>query len=364
MRQVDLDYFVIAALLLCSLYVALTGLIMDLFGVPQFFLHNYAGYAAAGLAGLHLAFNWRRITAYIKHTLWERSSRRMVASQKTKPSLNRRWFLTSTLAAAGGFLVGSVISRQRLATRTNSLTDVGQFYHQWSKPGFVLGSLLSWGQQPARYKNYPDAPKVTLPEPPRDQGLSWEEIIAQRRSRRDYTNESLSLEELSRLLYAASGITEPNREFRAAPSAGALYPIETYVVVHNVTELEPGLYHYTVADHAVEQLQTGDLRGPLVVAGIGQEMLGQAAVCFILTGLFQRTRWKYHERSYRYVLLEAGHIGQNLYLAATSMKLGACAVGAFLDDNLNDLLGLDGQEEAALYLIAVGKLERDDVGTP
>jgi SagB-type dehydrogenase family enzyme len=93
-----------------------------------------------------------------------------------------------------------------------------------------------------------------------------------------------------------------------------------------------------------------------MVAGIGQEMLGQAAVCFVLTGLFQRTRWKYHERSYRYVLLEAGHIGQNLYLAATSMALGACAVGAFLDDTLNALLGLDSEEEAALYLITVGKL--------
>ena len=85
-------------------------------------------------------------------------------------------------------------------------------------------------------------------------------------------------------------------------------------------------------------------------------MLAQAAVCFVLTAIFQRTRWRYRERAYRYVLLEAGHLGQNLYLAASSIGLGACAVGAFLDDKLNDLLGLDGEQEAVLYIIAVGKV--------
>ena len=361
MRQVDIDYVVIAALFLCSLYVALTGLVMDFFGVPRFFLHSYAGYAATGLAGLHLVFNWGRIAAYMTHKVRGCSTRGMAAPRKNRPSLNRRWFLTSALVAAGGVLVGSVVSRQRIATRSDEPADVGRFYHQRSKPGYALGSLLSWGQQPARYKSYPDVPKVTLPGPTIDQGLRWEDIVAKRRSHRDYSAESLSLEELSSLLHAASGITDPGKEFRAAPSAGALYPIEIYAVVHNVTKLEPGLYHYAVANHAVEQLQAGDFRVPLVVAGIGQEMLGQAAVCFILAGLFQRTRWKYHERSYRYVLLEAGHIGQNLYLAATSMELGACAVGAFLDDNLNDLLGLDGEDEAALYIIAVGKLAKTEL---
>jgi SagB-type dehydrogenase family enzyme len=84
--------------------------------------------------------------------------------------------------------------------------------------------------------------------------------------------------------------------------------------------------------------------------------LGQASVCFILSAIFQRTRWKYHERTYRYVLMEAGHLGQNLYLAATSLGLSACAIGAFFDDALNDMLGLDGQEEAALYLVTVGQV--------
>jgi SagB-type dehydrogenase family enzyme len=123
-----------------------------------------------------------------------------------------------------------------------------------------------------------------------------------------------------------------------------------------VAGLETGLYHYAVLEHALERLRTDDLRTELVVAGVGQEMLGQAQVVFVLSAIFQRTRWRYRERAYRYILLEAGHIGQNLYLAATSMGLGACAVGAFLDDNLNNLLGLDGEEESALYLIPVGKV--------
>jgi SagB-type dehydrogenase family enzyme len=91
-------------------------------------------------------------------------------------------------------------------------------------------------------------------------------------------------------------------------------------------------------------------------AGLGQSLLERAGVCFILSAIFQRARWKYRERTYRYALLEAGHIGQNLYLAATSMGLGVCAIGAFLDDDLNELLGLDGEEEAAVYIIAVGRV--------
>jgi SagB-type dehydrogenase family enzyme len=231
-------------------------------------------------------------------------------------------------------------------------------YHHWSKPGYAgaVGMLFSWGGPPSRYKTYDRAERVALPAPQDDGGLSLAEAIEQRRSRREFAVQPLSLAELSFLLHAASGLTDLGREFRAAPSAGALYPLETYVVVHDVTGLSPGLYHYAVAQHALEQVRAGDLQTALVVAGIGQEMLGQAQVCIVLSAIFQRTRWKYRERSYRYILLEAGHIGQNLYLAATSLGLGACAVGAFLDDKLNDLLGVDGETEAALYLITVGKL--------
>jgi SagB-type dehydrogenase family enzyme len=179
--------------------------------------------------------------------------------------------------------------------------------------------------------------------------------VEARRSVRDYADAPLTLEELSRLLYAAQGVTEPRFGFRAAPSAGALYPMELYVVVHRVAGLDRGIYHYAVQEHRLELVRSGDFRAEIVAAGIGQDFLGTAGVCLVLTAVFQRTRWRYRERTYRYILLEAGHIGQNIYLAATSMGMGACAVGAFLDDAVNELLGVDGEEEAALYILSVGK---------
>jgi SagB-type dehydrogenase family enzyme len=182
-----------------------------------------------------------------------------------------------------------------------------------------------------------------------------EEALEARRSVRDYDDQPLSVTTLSRLLHAAQGITEERRAFRAAPSAGALYPIEIYPVVHSVAGLASGIYHYAARAHALECLQRGDFGNQVMQAGLYQGFLGQAGVCFLLSAVFQRSRWKYHERAYRYVMLEAGHIGQNLYLAATSMGLGACAVGAFYDDQLNGMLQLNTQEEAVLYLISVGR---------
>jgi len=366
MRQVDMDYVVIAALFMSGLYVAITGLVMELWGFHQFFLHNYAGYITALLAGLHLALNWERVSAYLRWKLRFRPGRKRPTQLFRQPRSGRRGFLLAALAASGGFVLGWLLPGLRLrpATVPEGIAanyppgDIGQFYHQSSKPGYwpVLRAMLDWGGQPARYKTYADAKQVALPAPDGYRGLSLEEAIEQRRSRREYTAAPLSIDELSRLLHASGGITDPSRGLRAAPSAGALYPIETYAVVHNVTGLEPGLYHYAVADHALELLRAESLRSDILAAGIGQEMLAQAAVCFVLTAIFQRTRWRYRERAYRYVLLEAGHLGQNLYLAASSIGLGACAVGAFLDDKLNDLLGLDGEQEAVLYIIAVGKV--------
>jgi SagB-type dehydrogenase family enzyme len=364
MIRKDLDYVVIAAMLLSGLYMATTGLVMDFFGLHQFAFHNYVGYAWAALAGLHLALNWRRVMAYLRRRFALPPGRESPATGERALSLGRRGFLVSTLAAVGGFALGRLIPAGRVTELTDRVAttyvegDVGRLYHQWSKPGYslALGAMLNWGGQPERYKTYASAERIALPDPHDYRGLSLEETIETRRSIRDYATGSLPLDELSRLLHAAQGITDQRRGFRAAPSAGALYPIETYAVVHDVSGLEPGLYHYAIANHTLERLRAGNLRTEIMVAGIGQEMLGQAQVCFVLSAIFQRTRWKYRERTYRYVLLEAGHIGQNLYLAATSMGLGTCAVGAFLDDEVNNLLGVDGKEEAALYLISVGRV--------
>jgi SagB-type dehydrogenase family enzyme len=252
-------------------------------------------------------------------------------------------------------------------------------YHEWSKPKLLslLAAVSDWGRQPPQYKEYPSAQRISLPPPGEFLGLSTEEAIQRRRSRRNYSAQAMTLEELSTLLYHTGGITGESwgHKLRSAPSAGALYPIEAYLLIHRVEGLEPGLYHYAVLEHALrveglepglyhyavlehalELLHAGDLRGEIVKHGLMQEFLGQANLVIVFTAIFQRLRWKYQERSYRYALIEAGHLGQNLYLAGTSMGLGACAVGAFLDEDLNALLGVDGQEEAAIYMLAAGKL--------
>jgi SagB-type dehydrogenase family enzyme len=366
MRRRDLNYAVIALMLLSGLYVTLSGVVTDLFGLHQFALHRYAGYACAGLVALHLAFNGGRVVAYLRRRLGRagRRERPAPAPAARAPLVGRRGFLVSALAAAGGFFVGRLLPGRRPvelpdeAAGVGDVGDVGALYHEWSKPSGsgALGAMLDWGGRPARSKIYAGAERVALPDPHGDQGLSLAEAIEARRSIRSYAAGPLSLEELSRLLHAAQGITDERRGFRAAPSAGALYPIELYAVVHDVAGLKLGIYHYAVEEHGLELVQAGDFRSAVTRAGLGQSFLGQAGACFVLSAIFQRTRWRYRERTYRYVMLEAGHVGQNLYLAATGMGLGACAVGAFFDAEFNDLLGLDGTEEAVLYVLSVGRV--------
>jgi SagB-type dehydrogenase family enzyme len=218
--------------------------------------------------------------------------------------------------------------------------------------------VASWGQQPSLYKTYPGARRIALPPADNRPGIAVEAAIAQRRSTRAYAAAPLSLPELSRLLLLSAGINGERygNRLRAAPSSGALYPIEVYCVVHNVAGLEPGVYHYGVSGHDLALLHSGDYRTEVVRQGIAQEFLGQAAVVLFLTVIFQRMRWKYQDRTYRYGLIEAGHIGQNVYLSATSMGLGACSVGAFMDDAINAMLGVDGHEEAAIYMLSVGNI--------
>lgn len=369
----DFDYGVSLALLLAATVAVASGLAADALDINEFWPHRYASYLTAGLAGLHVYLHWSRLTGWLRRKLAPAGKAEPEPVPPTRPTLprtgttgerasppglGRRGFLLSAATAVGGFIVGRVTAPPAPAILEYG-SDVGQVYHEWSKPTVLklLGTVADWGRQPEQYKEYAWAEKVALPPPGEFRGLPVEEAIGRRRSIRDYSGQPLSVEELSRLLFCASGITEDRwgLKLRAAPSAGALYPIELYPVVHNVSDLAPGLYHYSVLDHSLELLRKGDFRATVAQAGLAQEFLGQANVVLVLSAIFQRTRWKYRERTYRYVMLEAGHIGQNVYLAATSMGLGACAVGAFFDDDLNRLLGLDGRHEAVIYLLAVGK---------
>jgi SagB-type dehydrogenase family enzyme len=271
--------------------------------------------------------------------------------------VSRRGFLALAAGSAGGVLVGQ---RMGGARHIAGGSDLGLLYHQWSKPGAMglFGAVSDWGRRPPLYKTYEGARRVELPGPRFDGGLSTEEAIKRRRSTREYSGEPMTLAELSRVLYMVDGISRERwgYKLRTAPSSGALYPVEIYPVIHNVSGLAPGVYHYGFREHALERLRAGDMRDEVVRQGLGQKFLGRSNAVLFLTLIFQRMRFKYRDRTYRYGLLEAGHLGQNLYLAATSMGLGACAVGAFLDDRVNDMLGVDGKEEAAIYMLSVGRV--------
>jgi len=186
--------------------------------------------------------------------------------------------------------------------------------------------------------------------------LTIEQAIANRRSQRDFSGQAMPLAELSHLLLYSSGITDKRYGLRAAPSAGATYPIEVYAFVNNVEALSKGIYHYLIPSHELELMHEGDLSHDLSNAALGEKMIRHANVVLALSAVFQRTQRRYRERAQRYIFFEAGHIAQNTYLVATSMGLGACAIGAFYDDEVNRLLGLNIRDKSALYLIAVGKI--------
>lgn len=208
-----------------------------------------------------------------------------------------------------------------------------------------------------QYKEYPEAPQRLVLTPPADlPGQDLWACLQARRSLRQYQERPLTLEELTAMLWATQGVTleSPHFLLRAAPSAGALYPVETYLAVHQVIGVEPGIWHLNVPDFALEQVAPGDFRRPLVAAGLSQNFLGTGAAVFIWTGVLNRAMWKYRERAIRYLFLDAGHICQNLMLAATALGLGCCPVGAFFDGEVEQLVQVDGQEEVALYLAAVG----------
>jgi len=209
---------------------------------------------------------------------------------------------------------------------------------------FVFGGLLL----AARYLLASQGPEaVALPAAAKSSKVSLEDALAVRRSLRDFQPQPLTAEQLGQLCWSAQGISDPARGYRTCPSAGALYPLELYVVTAE------GVDHYLPASHALERLADGDLRSALMGAALGQRCVGRAPATFVIAADVSRTERKYGRRARRYVLMEVGHAGQNLLLQATALGLGAVPVGAFEDQAVADLLPLPASQEV-LYLIPVG----------
>jgi SagB-type dehydrogenase family enzyme len=237
---------------------------------------------------------------------------------------------------------------------------IGSRFQQKTKyhPDAMGGHTLNWDRQPEPYKNY-EAPLeiVPLPEPDLTGNSDLWQLLARRRSRREYnTGQPLTPAKLSALLWATQGVTARYGAvlFRTAPSAGGLYPVETYLCVRAVEGFAPGIYHFRPRAFDLEYLKRGDLARELAEAALGQTLVMAAHITFIWTAIVERSRWKYRQRAYRYIYLDAGHIGGNLYLAAGALGLGVCAIGAFYDDKVNSILGVDGTEETVIYMATVG----------
>ncbi len=205
----------------------------------------------------------------------------------------------------------------------------------------------------------PEEGELFLPLPKLRGIMSVEEAIARRRSVRRYLDAPLELDEVSQLLWSAQGITDIKRGFRAAPSAGATYPLELYLLVKEggVKGLEAGIYKYDPNRHSLKLVRSGDFSRELCSAALKQEWVLEAPINIIITAVYERTTHRYGERGIRYVHIEVGHVGQNIYLQATALNLGTVVVGAFYDEEVREIIAApDG--EAPLYIIPVGKVER------
>ncbi len=189
--------------------------------------------------------------------------------------------------------------------------------------------------------------EISLPQPKLKSDISLEEVLAKRRSVRSYSKKDLSLNQISQLLWACQGITAPSFGGRTAPSAGALYPLEVYLVTSE------GVFHYFPQTHSLKKIKKGDVRQELSLAALGQSPPAEAPVSFVIAAVYERTAQKYGNRAERYVKIEVGHACQNLLLQAVALNLGAVPIGAFFDEKVQEVLSLPSNHEP-LYIVPVG----------
>jgi len=202
---------------------------------------------------------------------------------------------------------------------------------------------------------------INLPTemPEQAKNASVYQCIKNRRSRRKFTDKKISIDELSFLLWATQGVQKKLQDnkitLRTVPSGGARHPFETYLAVFNVDGLEEGIYRYLPLEHALTFLfKVDDLKNKIIEAAIGQNFVAETAVTFIWSAIPYRTEWRYAFASAKTILLDCGHVCQNLYIACEALKLGTCAIAAYDQKKIDDLLKLDGIEEFVVYMAPVG----------
>lgn len=247
--------------------------------------------------------------------------------------------------------------------------DIARLYHLNSSNlrCRVAELTVDADRYPIRFRTYAGSQRVGLPGKDFDLGtFTLGAVLQKRRSCREFVLGSLDLALVGRLLHASYGVrgyrkVEGQWTYdRPSPSAGGLYPLELYLATQAVEGLLDGIYHYDARSHQLELMHTGLFHPTLADMTIGQDMIREANLVIMIAAIPQRTMWKYGQRGYRYVWLDAGHLGQNLYLVATALGLGPVSIGGFFDEELNRLVSLPPGEEV-IYLVCVGQ-PKDAIG--
>jgi len=221
----------------------------------------------------------------------------------------------------------------------------------------IIISLLAIGIYSGGIKNrgiLEAGQEIRLPEPAKDGEMSVEKAISQRRSTRSFKDEPITLDHVSQILWAAQGITEEQRKFRTAPSAGATYPLEVFLVSGMVEGLEPGVFRYMTLNHSLSNVLDGDKRQDLYAQALRQPAIISAPAVVVIAGVFKRTTGRYGSRGEQYVYMEVGHVGQNIHLQAESLGLGTVVIGAFDDSGVQRVLGLP-RDMIPFYIMPMGK---------
>ncbi len=240
----------------------------------------------------------------------------------------------------------------------NKPVSKSQEFHEFTKIKKLAKNVNSkfWPEswKKVYYKAYGRLEETILPKPDLKQNISLRNVLFDRKSTRIFAKKPLSLEKLSTILYFSAGLKniDPNFPRRFYPSPGARFPLEVYVFSQNA-ELPKSVYHYYVKNHSLEKLNTYNKSDLPKITNVP---LSKSAGCIIaITAVFKRNTVKYMDRGYRHVLVEAGHMAQNIYLTSSALGVGCCALGGYLDDNINEMLDIDGLNESVVYLIALGE---------
>ena len=248
----------------------------------------------------------------------------------------------------------------------NSEKDIARLYHLNSSSvrGQVGNAKSDNYNRPPCFRTYPGTERVRLTGGDFDFKVPLGKVLQHRRSIREFYLMPLELAVVGRLLYSSYGVRGYRHVDgqwlydRPLPSAGGLYPLELYVALRAVVGIVDGIYHYDARAHELELLQTGIFHTDIANVTFGQQTIGNANLIIMISAVFQRNMRKYGQRGYRYVLLDAGHLGQNLYLNAIALGLGPVAIGGFFDHELNNFMKLPVGEEI-IYLICIGHAKEE-----